>query len=203
MKLNDITLRLETPADYKTVEKLTFEAFKDFEAEGLPKRDLPNEHFLAYLLRNDPSFIKELDFVAILNEEIVGNIMYSKCHIIHLNNQKEALVFGPISVKPELQKQGIGTLLIKHSLEHAQKLGYKAVIITGFPDYYHRFGFVSANTFNLTMLDGSFFDAFMALELEKGYLSKGGKWQCCQAFDNCENNQEALINYHKELFNLK
>ncbi|GHU49420.1 N-acetyltransferase [Clostridia bacterium] len=198
--MNNICIRLECPANYDAVERLTFAAFENFEAEGLPKRDLPDEHFLVHLLRTDPDFVPELDFIAEQGGELVGNIMYSKCIVLRPDGAKtSALVFGPVSVKPEMQKQGIGTLLIERSLARAGELGYKAVIITGFPEYYHRFGFISANNFGLTMHDGESFEAFMALELEEGYLgTDGGKWICCKAFDVCENDKAAFSEYHRE-----
>lgn len=192
-------IRLESVNDYPAVERLTFAAFENFEAEGLPKRDLPNEHFLVHLMRNDPDFIPELDFVALCDNEIVGHIMYSQCGVLRSDGSvTQAVVFGPVSVKPELQNQGIGTLLIQKSLVRAQELGYKAVIITGFPEYYHRFGFIAASQFGLTMPDGTVFEAFMALELEPGYLgTTGGKWQYCQAFDRTENDVTAFKEYQE------
>lgn len=125
--------------------------------------------------------------------------MYSKCVILRPDGAvTDALVFGPLSVKPALHRQGIGTLLIKHSLDRVRELGYKAVLITGHPGYYHRFGFVPASNFGLTMLDGASFDAFMALELEKSYLgTAGGKWKCCKAFDVCENDEAAFQEFHR------
>jgi predicted N-acetyltransferase YhbS len=203
MTNTDITIRLERPTDYDAVERLTFAAFENFEADGVPKRDIPNEHFLVHLLRTDPDFLPELDLIAERKGEIVGNIMYSKCAVLRPGGTKtDALVFGPVSVKPELQRQGIGTLLIERSLDRARELGYKSVIITGFPNYYHRFGFVSASNFGLTMPDGATFDAFMALELEDGYLGRdGGKWKFCKAFDICENDKVAFKEYHSKFPN--
>jgi hypothetical protein len=79
MSNSSIIIRIETPADYLQVERLTFAAFELFEAEGVPKRDIPNEHFLVRLLREDPAFVPELDFVVERDGEIIGNIMYSRC----------------------------------------------------------------------------------------------------------------------------
>lgn len=47
----------------------------------------------------------------------------------------------------------------------AKQLGYKAIIIFGDPNYYHRFGFADAKQYNIQTSDGANFDAFMALEL--------------------------------------
>ncbi|MDR2506078.1 MAG: N-acetyltransferase [Oscillospiraceae bacterium] len=200
MAHTNVNIRLERQSDHDTVERVTFAAFESFEAPGMPKRDIPNEHFLVSLLRGDPEFVPELDFVAELDGEIVGNIMYSKCGVVRPDGTiTDALTFGPVSVLPKYQRQGIGIQLIRHSLERALALGYKAVIITGHTTYYPRFGFVPADTFGLTTQDGSTFDAFMALELEPGYLgSAGGKWKCCAAFDVCENDKTAFMEYHRQ-----
>jgi predicted N-acetyltransferase YhbS len=195
----NINLRLEQPADHAEVERLTLATFKTFEAEGVPKREIPNEHYLVRLLRDDPAFVPELDFVAELDGKLVGNIIYSKCSIHRPDGSvTEALVFGPVSVLPEYQRQGIGARLVEHSLTRAKQLGYGAVIITGHVAYYPKFGFVPASRFGLTMPDGSAFDAFMALELRDGYLGDmGGIWTCRAAFDAVE-SEEAFQAYHRE-----
>jgi predicted N-acetyltransferase YhbS len=195
MTNHNIPIRVERKADYEAVERLTFAAFETME---LPGRTRTNEHFLAHLLRDDPDFVPELDFVAELNGEIVGNIMYSKCAVMRPDGtEREALVFGPVGVKPELRRQGIGTALIEHSLGSARELGYKAVLITGHPDYYRRFGFVPASAYGITTLDGKSFDAFMALELDGGYLGvNGGRWKCCKAFDLCGGDTPAFREFH-------
>jgi predicted N-acetyltransferase YhbS len=196
MTNHNTTIRVEGQADYEAVERLTFAAF---ETMKLPGRTHTNEHFLAHLLRGDPDFLPELDFVAEQNGEIVGNIMYSKCAVIRPDGtETEALVFGPVSVKPELHRRGVGTLLIEHSLDRARDLGCKAVLITGHPDYYHRFGFVPASAHGITTLDGKSFDALMALELEAGYLGlDGGRWKCCRAFDVGEDDEAAFREFHR------
>jgi hypothetical protein len=79
------------------------------------------------------------------------------------------------------------------------------VLITGSPDYYHRFGFIPASAYGITTLDGKSFDAFMALELCGAYLgADGGKWKCCKAFavcegdafDTCESAASAFREFH-------
>jgi predicted N-acetyltransferase YhbS len=78
---------------------------------------------------------------------------------------------GPFAVLPSYQNQGIGSLLMEHSIEKARQLGYKGIIIFGNPDYYHRFGFVSAKQYNIRTSWGDDLDAFMALELRAGSLN--------------------------------
>ena len=194
--MEKINIRLERPDDYRAVERLTFAAFETME---LPGRTHTNEHFLARLLREDEAFVPELDFVAELDGEIVSSIFYSKCKVIRPGGaETESLVFGPVSVKPELHGRGIGFTLIRRSLDRAGELGYTAVLIMGHPAYYQRFGFVPASKFNISLSDGTSPDAFMALELIPGALGRvGGTWVCCKAFNMCEDDTDAFAKYHE------
>ena len=67
----NIVFRLETESDYFETEKMT-EAFWDLYKPGC------NEHFVLHQLRKSPDFIPELDYVAVDNGTLVGNIVYSK-----------------------------------------------------------------------------------------------------------------------------
>jgi putative acetyltransferase len=48
---------------------------------------------------------------------------------------------GPVSVLPELQKQGIGLKLIREGLSLIKEKGAKGCVLEGNPEYYQRFGF--------------------------------------------------------------
>lgn len=161
-----INLRLEIESDFDEVENLTREAFWDVYKPGC------DEHLLAHKLRKVQAFIPELDYVAELNNQIVGNIMYSKAKIVDDNGfENEVLTFGPVSVLPSLQKSGIGSKLINHTIKLSREMGYRAIVIFGNPAYYHRFGFVSAAKFGVSTSEGQNFDAFMILELFEGAIS--------------------------------
>ena len=161
----NINIRLETEKDHREVINMTREAFWDLYAPGC------DEHLLAHKLRKIPAFITELDFVAELDDRILGNIMYSKALIKDGKGaENEVITFGPLTVSPEYQKQGIGSLFVRHTLKIAKDMGFKGVIIFGNPDYYHRFGFQSAEEFKISTSDGANFEQFMALELYPGAL---------------------------------
>lgn len=161
----NIKIRLEKESDYNEVESLTREAFWDLYQPGC------DEHLLARKLRTVKAFIPELDFVAELDRQIVGNIMYSKANVIDERGlEHEVLTFGPLSVLPSHQKLGVGSLLIKHTRKLAEEMGFKAIVIFGNPAYYHRFGFVNAERFHITTSDGANLEPFMALELYEGAL---------------------------------
>lgn len=131
IKLN---IRLETPADYRTVEEITRDAFW---------REGTDEHYLVHILRSCPDFIPELDFVAEAESgRIVGNIMYSKAEIRSAEGTVYPVItFGPLTVAPEFQRQGVGQALMGRSIEEAKKLGYRAIVFYGHPDYYPRRAF--------------------------------------------------------------
>lgn len=162
-----IKLRLETPADYRAVEELTREAFW----VTTDCRPYVDEHFLVHKLRGRSAFVPELDYVAKVDGRLAGNIMYSKSKIVSPKGaEHEVLTFGPLSVLPEFQGRGVGKALMLRTFEEARKLGFKAIVIFGHPDYYPRFGFRPAGTFGITTSQGHTFPAFMALELFEGAL---------------------------------
>ena len=47
------------------------------------------------------------------------------------NHAFKTLALAPMAVKPDLQKQGIGSRLIRYGLEIARKLGHRSVIVLG------------------------------------------------------------------------
>lgn len=52
------------------------------------------------------------------------------------------LGLGPVSVRPDRQREGIGARIVKASLEQARALDAAACVVFGEPAYYGRFGFV-------------------------------------------------------------
>ena len=163
-----MAIRLEREQDWRTVEELTREAFWNKYRPGCM------EHYVVHCYRRRPEFVRELDCVAEEDGRIVGHIMYSRACIDADDGRTVPIfIFGPVSVLPEKQGQGIGSRLIRHTLELAERMGCGAVAITGNPDYYHRFGFVSGSAL------GIFYDGvpreeeapfFMVKELKPGFL---------------------------------
>jgi predicted N-acetyltransferase YhbS len=107
-----------------------------------------------------------LNLVAEADGRIAGHIIFSRSRI----ENHETLTFGPLSVSPEFQCRGIGKALIQHAFAEARRLGFRAVIIYGNPDYYPRCGFRRASDFGITTPDGSVFDALLVYPLYDGAL---------------------------------
>jgi putative acetyltransferase len=168
----DLTIRNENESDYRIVEELTRGAFWNVHVPGCV------EHFVLHNLRISADFIPKLDFVAEKEGQIVGNIVYRQGILKHEHGKETKVIsFGPVSVLPKLQKQGIGSDLINHTIKGAKKIGYPAIFIYGDPRYYSRFGFRCTEKWDIKTAFDKFAVALMALELKPCALSnKAGKF---------------------------
>lgn len=165
-----LIIRNETPTDYQRVEDITRKAFYNLYIPGC------TEHYLVRIMRGHEDFIPELDLVAELDGQVIGNIMYTKARLVdECGEEKEILTFGPISVLPEYQRMGYGKALIEQSFEKAREMGYDMVVIFGNPGNYVSRGFISCKKYNISLEGGVFPAAMMAKELKPGAL-KEGKW---------------------------
>jgi predicted N-acetyltransferase YhbS len=187
----NVILRLEEEKDYRAVENLTREAFWNVYKPGA------DEHLVLRNMRNSDVFVRELDFIAIFDNEIAGNIVYAKAKVIHTAGEHEAagehevLTFGPLSVLPKYQKNGIGRKLIEHTIAKSKETGFEAIIIYGNPAYYGRFGFMNSKKYGITDTQGNYNDALLALELMPGALKNAnGKFFEGEVYDVSEEELE-------------
>ncbi len=134
-------IRLETTADYQNVENLTREAFWNVYRPGCL------EHYVLHTFRGKPDFVPELDFVMEHHGTLIGHVMYVRSHICSDDGRDiPIMTFGPISIAPEYKRKGYGTILLRHSMKEAEKLGAGALAIAGNIDFYGKSGFVVAST---------------------------------------------------------
>lgn len=153
-------IRPEQPEDYKAVFQLNSLAFQQ-----------DGEARLVEALRlNSEVFVPELSLVALIDDKIVGHILFTKIKIIDGAQQTACLALAPVAVSPDFQKQGIGSQLIKHGLLKAKALGYTAVIVLGHEHYYPKFGFLPASKYGIKCPFEVPDEVFMALELVEGGL---------------------------------
>ena len=163
-------IRNEEKTDYKTVEEITRKAFYNLYVPGCV------EHYLVHIMREHEDFLPELDFVAELDGEVIGNIMYTKAKLRdEAGETKEILTFGPVSILPEYQRKGYGKALIEYSFGKAAALGYEVIVIFGNPGNYVSRGFRSCKKYNVCLEGGSYPAAMMVKELKEGALD-GRKW---------------------------
>lgn len=161
----NITIRHETPNDYRIVETITREAFWNLYCPGC------REHLIAHNLRKHHDFMPELTFVIELDGEIVGSIFYSHAKIVDADNHEHKIIsFGPVSIAPGLHRMGLGRQLITHSINEAKRLGHRAIILGGYPYHYKPYGFEGSKKYGISMPDGKYYTGIMALELYPGAL---------------------------------
>ncbi|MBQ7523422.1 MAG: N-acetyltransferase [Oscillospiraceae bacterium] len=120
------TIRLETPGDYRSVENLVRESFWNVYRPGC------SEHYVIHVLRNDPAFVRELDFVMEKDGRLIGQNMFMRT-IIEADDGRTVpvLTMGPICIAPELKRHGYGKALLDYSLTQAAAMGFGAVLFEG------------------------------------------------------------------------
>ena len=168
MNTNDYTIRLEKKAEHRAVENLVREAFWNVYRPGC------SEHFVIHVLRGDPAFVKELDFVMEKDGELIGQNMFMRT-VIEADDGRviPVLTMGPIGITPERKRQGYGKRLLDCSLEKAAAMGFGAVLFEGNIGFYGKSGFDYARKFGIRYHDlpeGADDSFFLCKELIPGYL---------------------------------
>ncbi len=204
----NITIRLEKTNDYRKVEELTREAFWNLYAPGC------DEHYLCHILRDHEDFLPELDFVAELDGEIVGSIMYTKSFLIADDGERVPIVtFGPLCVSPKYQRKGIGRALIEKTSALARLMQIPAIVIYGDPHNYCKHGFRNGLDYRVSDMSGDHPLGLLVLELQSGFFGSNN-WRAKQSdvfqfdaqsvldFDASFPPMEKKTHYSQELFRM-
>ena len=168
MNRNDYTIRLEKKEDQREVEELIRESFWNVYRPGC------SEHYVIHVLRDDPAFVRELDFVMEQGNRLIGQNMFMKT-VINADDGRDidVLTMGPICIANDLKRKGYGMKLLDYSLDKAEEMGFGAVLFEGNIDFYSTCGFDYAGKFGIRYhdlpedADQSF---FLCRELIPGYL---------------------------------
>ena len=168
MNTNDVIIRSEKKGEYREVENLIRESFWNVYRPGC------SEHYVIHVLRSDPAFVKELDFVMEKDGRLIGQNMFMRT-VINTDDGRdlEVLTMGPICITPDLKRRGYGKLLLDYSLKKASEMGFGAVLFEGNIDFYSTCGFDYARKFGIRYHDlpeGADDSFFLCRELIPGYL---------------------------------
>ncbi|WP_323760517.1 N-acetyltransferase [Maricaulis sp.] len=110
-----------------------------------------------------------LELVAVDHGTVVGTVLFSPVTARpDGDDDLFGVGLGPVAVAPEHQSRGIGVALIEAGLNYLTTLGVPWCVLLGEPDYYRRFGFVAAATWNWSWAgdpDGQFAAAFQVRSL--------------------------------------
>ena len=161
-------IRPEREADYGAVENLVRESFWNVYRPGC------SEHYVIHVLRDDPAFVKELDFVMEQDGKLIGQNMFMRAHIAADDGREiPIMTMGPICIAPAYKRQGFGKRLLDYSLEKATEMGFGAVLFEGNIGFYGKSGFDYARRFGVRYHDlpeGADDSFFLCRELIPGYL---------------------------------
>ncbi len=106
-------------------------------------------------LRASPAWIPELSLVAVdpvggpaadPDGDVVGHVVCTRGTV----GSAPVLALGPLSVRPDRQRRGVGKALMHAVLGAADALGEPLVALVGWTGYYPRFGFRPASEYGIT-----------------------------------------------------
>jgi putative acetyltransferase len=148
-----IEIRKERPGDIPAIREINRRAFEQ-----------DQEANIVEALRANGAAL--LSLVAVLNDRVVGHIMYSPVEV----NQLAGAGLGPMAVLPEHQREGIGSRLIEAGTEQLERAGCPFIVVVGHAEYYPRFGFRPARPLGITCEWDVPDNAFLMLVLDPGKM---------------------------------
>lgn len=144
-------IRLARASDHAAIAALNDAAFGG-----------PEESRIVSALRADGDMLFEL--VCEADAEVVGHIAFSRLWADSVNLYA---ALAPMSVRPGLQRTGVGGRLVEAGKEMAKEFGAHGILVLGHVDYYPRFGFTREAAARVAS-PYSASPAFMALALQDG-----------------------------------
>ncbi|MGH3165649.1 MAG: GNAT family N-acetyltransferase [Trebonia sp.] len=138
-------IRREREGDIPAIRAVTVTAFARPETASriAPEATLVDE------LRAGEEWLPALSLVATDDGEITGHVLCTRGHV----GAVPVLGLGPLSVRPDRQRQGVGTSLMHAVLGAADALGEPLVALLGRPGYYGRFAFRPSTEYQITPPD--------------------------------------------------
>jgi putative acetyltransferase len=137
-----VLIQREAAGDADAIRAVTGAAFGGADRTGQD----PPEARLVDDLRASPAWLPELSLVAVTQTgELIGHVLCTRAYV----GRVPALALGPLSVRPDHQRQGVGSALMHAILSAADALGEPLVGLLGDPAYYGRFGFRLASEYQI------------------------------------------------------
>ena len=131
----DLVIRPERAADHDAIAEVVRAAFVEHPDEVAT---------FVERIRASEQYIPELALVAEDSSGVIAHVMLSWVGV-EGGSRPRILCLTPMSVRPDRQRMGVGSRLIRGVLGRAEDAGERAVFLEGIPDYYPRFGFEQAS----------------------------------------------------------
>lgn len=163
-----VLVRKESASDAAAIDAVTVAAFRE------AAHTSHTEHFIVRALRSAGRLAVSL--VAEDGGEVIGHVAVSPVTIS--DGTRGWYGLGPVSVAPEGQGRGIGTLLVRQALAELDALGASGCVVLGEPAYYARFGFAAEPALVLPGVPAEYFQA-----LSLGGAVPQGEVSYHEAFD--------------------
>jgi len=124
-------LRNEEESDVEAIAEVTIAPFK-----SLPIGNHTDQYVVSALRAADALAVS---LVAEVHCQVIGHVAFSPVTIS--DGSQGWYGVGPVSVLPEMQRQGVGKSLMNEGLRLLREPGVKGCVLVGDPNYYSRFGF--------------------------------------------------------------
>jgi putative acetyltransferase len=137
----DVFIRAERPGDAEAIRATNDAAFGG-----------PVEAQIVDDIRGTDRWIDDGSLVAeTADGHIVGHLLLSEGDLIAAGARlvRRIWMVGPVAVRPDHQRQGVGSALMNAAIEVATKRGEPLLVLLGHATYYPRFGFESARSIGI------------------------------------------------------
>jgi len=149
-----MVIRPVAPDDHAAIHAVVAAAFRQ-----------PDEADLVDALRADGDALVEL--VAVEGDAVIGHVLFSP---LTTDTGARFAALAPLSVTPDRQKDGLGTMLMQVGHELCRAAGVEALIVLGHPAYYPRVGYSAEAAKGVRAPFSG--PSFMALALTPGALDQ-------------------------------
>ncbi len=150
-------IRPETEEDFAAIRDIHIAAFENH------PHSRQTEHLIVEALR--AACALSISLVAVIEGKAVGHIAFSSAWIDGVDCNW--YILGPVGVRPEFQRRGIGQSLIQAGLQGLRDRGAQGCVLVGNPEFYCRFGFCHVQGL---ILEGSPQESFLCLPLVENSL---------------------------------
>jgi len=140
-----VLIRPEAAGDEGAIRAITAAAFAR-PGEPEPAEAEPAEARLVDELRAGPDWLPGLSLVAVGPDGgLTGHVLCTRGYV----GTAAVLALGPLSVRPDGQRRGVGSALMHAVLGAADAFGEPLVALLGDPAYYGRFGFLLSTDYGI------------------------------------------------------